>query len=94
MKSISILVPPGAVMEAVADPRYLFTTANQFLEAAGRPPLFCIQLVGLEKQTSLLNGVFSIQADKLINEVDQTDLIIIPAISSPIGPVLEKNKAS
>jgi transcriptional regulator GlxA family with amidase domain len=92
MKSISILVPPGAVMEAVADPRYLFTTANQFLQAAGKAPLFSIQLVGLEKQTSLLNGVFSIQADKLISEVDKTDLIIIPAISSPIAPVLEMNK--
>ena len=60
MKSISILVPPGAVMEAVADPRYLFTTANQFPQAAGKAPLFSIQLVGLEQHTSMLNGVFSL----------------------------------
>lgn len=93
MKSISILVPEGAVMEAVADPRYLFTTANQFLLAAGKPPAFKVQLVGLQKHTPLLDGVFSVQADKLINEVDQTDLIIIPAISSPISPVLEANQA-
>jgi transcriptional regulator GlxA family with amidase domain len=91
MKSISILVPEGAVMEAVADPRYLFTTANQFLEAAGRDPLFKVQLVGLKKQTQLLGGVFSIQADLLIDEVQKTDLIIIPAISSPVAHSITAN---
>ncbi|KYP13923.1 helix-turn-helix domain-containing protein [Flavihumibacter sp. CACIAM 22H1] len=93
MKSISILVPEGAVMEAVADPRYLFTTANQFLEAAGHTPLFNVQLVGLKKQTSLLGGVYSIQADALIGEVEKTDLIIIPAISSPLAPSIAANQA-
>lgn len=93
MKSISILVPEGAVLEAVADPRYLFTTANQFLQAAGKSPLFKVQLVGLRKNTSLLDGVFSIQADKLIDEVDHTDLIIIPAISNPVAPIITENLA-
>jgi hypothetical protein len=46
MKHISILVPESAVMEAVADPRYAFTAANQFLVAAGKQPLFQVQLVG------------------------------------------------
>jgi transcriptional regulator GlxA family with amidase domain len=84
-------VPEGAVMEAVADPRYLFTTANQFLEAQGQPALFDVQLVAMNKTTHLLGGIFSIQADKLITEVDKTDLIIVPAISNPVGPVIEKN---
>lgn len=93
MKSISILVLPGAVMEAVADPRYLFTTANQFLQASGKAPLFDVKLVGLQQNTPLLGGVFTIQSDLVIQEVEKTDLIIIPAISNPIGPVLEMNSA-
>ena len=40
MKNISILVIETAVMEAIADPRYMFTAANEFLLAEGKEPLF------------------------------------------------------
>ena len=46
MKTVTILVPESSVMEAIADPRYMFTAANQFLQSSGRPPLFDVQLVG------------------------------------------------
>jgi hypothetical protein len=81
MKHISILVPESAVMEAVADPRYAFTAANQFLVAAGKQPLFQVQLVGNTPEVRLHEGAFSVHADKVWSEVSQTDLIIIPAFS-------------
>jgi hypothetical protein len=40
MINISILVPEFAVMQAIADPQYLFSAANQFLLAGGRAALF------------------------------------------------------
>lgn len=92
MKTVSILVPESSVMEAVADPRYMFTAANQFLQAAGKAPLFNVQLVALTKEVRLHGGVFSVHADKLIGDVEQTDLIIIPALFGDMKNAVEVNK--
>lgn len=92
MKNISILVPESAVMEAVADPRYLFTTVNQFLEASGRQPLFQVQLVGQSREIKLNDGVFSVHPDKLLDEVKATDLILIPALFGDMQRAMELNK--
>ena len=81
MKHVSILVPETAVIEAVADPRYLFSAVNQFLAAAGRDPLFEVKLVAVRRETRLDNAAFSVHADLLLDEVEQTDLVIIPALS-------------
>lgn len=92
MKKVSILVPESAVMEAVADPRYLFTAVNQFLQAASKPPLFEVQLVGQSKEVRFLNGVYSVHTDKVYHEVEETDLIIIPALFGDMREAIEQNK--
>ncbi|GJM32406.1 MAG: AraC family transcriptional regulator [Saprospiraceae bacterium] len=92
MKSVSILVPESAVLEAVADPRYLFTAVNQFLQTSGKAPLFDVQLVGQSKEIRLQQGVFSVHTDKLLNEVKKTDLIIIPALFGDMQKALELNR--
>jgi transcriptional regulator GlxA family with amidase domain len=92
MKHITILVPETAVIEAIADPRYMFTAVNQFLQAAGKEPLFTIQMVGLSKEIKLDNNLFSIHTDAVINEVKQTDLIVIPALSGSMQNALAANK--
>ena len=53
MKHISILVPETAIVEAIADPRYMFTAVNQFLQAEGKSALFNVQLVGTKKEIRL-----------------------------------------
>ncbi len=55
MKDIIILVPKTAVIEAVADPHYMFNAVNQFLKASGKKPLFNVNLVGVTKEVRL-NG--------------------------------------
>lgn len=92
MKTISILIPETAVMEAIADPRYVFTAANDMLVASGKKPLFKVQLVGLKKNVKLMNDLVTVHPDMTIDEVTRTDLIIIPAISGNIDQALEKNK--
>ena len=79
-------------MEAVADPRYIFTAANDMLVASGKRPLFNVQLVGLRRNIKLMNDLVTVHPDKLIDEVNKTDLIIIPAISGDIATALERNK--
>lgn len=92
MKHISILVPETAVIEAIADPRYLFTTVNDFLTAAGKAPLFNVQLVGTKKEMKLNNNLFSVHTDALVNDLPKTDLIFIPALSGDMAKAVEMNK--
>lgn len=92
MKHVSILVPESAVLAAIGDPRYMFTAVNQFLESAGKPALFDIQLVGRSKAIQLNDGVFTVHTDRLLDEVKKTDLIFIPALSGDMKTALEINK--
>lgn len=92
MKNVCILVPETAVIEAVADPLYMFKAVNMFLQASGKDPLFNVQLVGSSRDIKLENSLFSVHVDKLLPEVQQTDLVIIPATSGDIKTALEVNK--
>jgi transcriptional regulator GlxA family with amidase domain len=92
MKHVSILVPETAVIEAIADPRYMFTAVNQFLQSAGKPPLFNVQLVGIKKEIKLEKNLFSVHTDQLLDDVKKTDLIFIPALSGDMKTALELNK--
>lgn len=92
MKHISILVPESAVMEAIADPRYMFTAANQFLLAAGNPELFDVKLVGTKKEVRQQGNAFSVHTDQLISEVHHTDLIIIPALFGDMKSAVAQNQ--
>lgn len=92
MKHISILIPHEAVMASVVDPRTIFTGVNDFLKAAGKPPLFKVQLVGLTRHIKLANGQFSVHTDALLNNVKKTDLIIIPASDGDLKISVKKNK--
>ena len=94
MKHISILVPETAVIEAIADPRYLFTEANNFLEILGKPALFKVELVGATKEIKLSNRLFSVHPDKLLREVSKTDLIFIPAPSGNLKTAIDLNQES
>jgi len=51
-----------------------------------------VQLVGLSKEIRLNDGLFSIHTDKLLHEVQQTDLIFIPALSGDLKTALTINK--
>lgn len=93
MKNIAILVPETAVMEGIADPRYLFTVVNQMLESAGKPAMFNVQLVGLHKTIALNDGLFTVHPDKLLEEVATPDLVFIPPLSGDMKAALAQNRA-
>lgn len=92
MKHISILVPKGAILGSLEGSRQLFSQVNEFFKAKGVPPLFKVQLVGLSKETLLTGGLFTANTDILLEEVEKTDLIIIPALDGDIQQAVEKNK--
>lgn len=90
--NISILVPENSVMQAIADPQYLFSAVNQFMTMAGKKPLFNVQLVGLKKEVKINGGLFSINTSQLVKEVDKTDLVIIPALFGDMKTAIASNE--
>jgi transcriptional regulator GlxA family with amidase domain len=92
MKNVSILVPESSVMQAIADPQYLFTAVNQFLTVSGKKPLFNVQLVGSKKEVKLNGGMFSVHTDVQVKDVTKTDLIFIPALFGDLSTAVKKNQ--
>lgn len=92
MKHISILIPQGAILGSLEGSRQLLTQVNNFFRMRGQEPLFNVQLIGITKETPLSGGSFTANADLLIDEVKQTDLIIIPAVDGDLRIAIEKNK--
>ena len=93
MKHIAILIPKEAVMASVVDPSTLFNGVNDLLQAAGKPALFKVQLVGMSRQVTLTNGQFSVHTDALLKDVKKPDLVIIPALGGDLKATIQKNKA-
>jgi transcriptional regulator GlxA family with amidase domain len=93
MKQVALLVLQDAVSASIADPCILFNGVNDFLRAAGKAPLFKLQLVGLTKNVKLHNGTFTVHTDILLKNLNKADLIIIPALGGDLKQEIRKNKA-
>src|SRR3569833_1124732 len=92
MKIVSILVPESSVLQGIADPRYIFSAVNQFLENAGKTPLFHVQLVGRTHDVKLNGGAFSIRTDVLLDEVKKSDLVIVPPLFGDLNAAIKLNR--
>jgi len=86
-------VPEYSVMQAIADPQYLFTAVNNFLLVAGKQPLFDVELVGAKKEVILNNGLYVVSTSRQLKEIKKTDLVIIPALFGDMATAIEMNKA-
>lgn len=93
MKHVSILIPQGHTsLVNIEGTHQILSEVNILRTGMGKAPLFDIQLVGLSKQTTQRNGLFTIQPDCLITDVTKTDLIIIPAIHGQFPKAAIDNK--
>lgn len=94
MKHISILVPEGDSSLSNLEATFkMFNMTNNALQRAGKSAMFDTHLVGTHKKARLSNGMFSIMPNLTIEDVDNTDLIIIPAIHGDYKDVVIKNQA-
>lgn len=91
MKTIYILVPEHAVLQAVVDPQYCFNTVNEFLQVSGKEPLFNVQLVGAHRQVKFNGNQFSAAPDLLLEETGVADLVIAPALFGDMGKAVNAN---
>lgn len=93
MKHISILIPRGHTsLVNIEGTHQIFLNVNELLSETGKDPLFTVQLVGLANETRQSTGLFTVNPDVLIQDVEKTDLIIIPAIHGEQKEAAEFNK--
>src|SRR5690554_7462639 len=75
---ISVFVPEYGVIEAITPPYRAFNTANEFLAAFGKKPVFDVEYVGLHEHVPANNGEYTIKTNRLLKDVPTTELLIIP----------------
>ncbi|SKB34962.1 GlxA family transcriptional regulator [Daejeonella lutea] len=75
---ISVFVPQYGVIEAITPAFRTFNTANEFLTTFGKKPIFQVEYVGLNEYVPANNGEYTIKTDRLLKDVGETDLLIIP----------------
>lgn len=92
MKHISILLPAGdAVVGSIEGPHKVFNMVNDAMISMGKDPIFKVELIGINRESSFNNGVFTIHAHKTIHDRFKTDLIIIPAPHGDLQKAIELN---
>lgn len=93
MKTVSILVHEDAILSSVAGPLDILSRSNQFLENAGRRPLFEVELVSEKLRNVPLVEPAQFMCQRTLDEVNHTDLIVVPAFYGEPATVLEKHRA-
>lgn len=92
MKHVSILVPKGDVsLSNIEGTYHILSEVNTVLKATDKASLFVIQLVGVAADINQSRGMFIIKLDLDFNEVQQTDLIIIPAVNGNQEEIIQNN---
>lgn len=91
MKQIAVVVTHKAIIAAIGNTRHMFGLVNDFLKAKGKEPLFDVKLVGATPEIILDNGLYTIHVDHVLEEVTETDLIIIPPMSGAMEPAISEN---
>lgn len=93
MKHVSILIPRGHISVVnIGGTHQIFSMVNATLQHMGRKPVFDLHLVGLDKETRLTTGIFSITPDIMMTDVEETDMVIIPAIHDNLETARKNNQ--
>lgn len=86
MKHITIIAPDGqtnlGTVACIAGAYEIFTRANEYFNESSNKTSFKIEIAGVALQTDLAHGLFSVKTHAHISDIKNTDLIIIPSLSS------------
>jgi transcriptional regulator GlxA family with amidase domain len=93
MRKISLLVHENVYLSSVAGVIDLFAGANWYLEQSGKPPAFKLELVSEKIKNIQLDVSAQFICRTTMEEVSQTDLIIISGFNGDNKAILKKNTA-
>ena len=91
MKHITVLAYPRALGTSITLPIEMFNAADAMmrLQDSQRPPL-TIDLASIEGKPIEITGGITIQPNKKLSDITETDLIIIPAIWGNPKPIIKR----
>lgn len=89
---MSLLLLHDVNLAGLENARQGLLEANEYLKRNGKASMFEIELIALEPEIILNNGLYTIKANKTIDQVNKTDLIIIPPVTSDLKSSLLKNQ--
>jgi transcriptional regulator GlxA family with amidase domain len=86
MKHITIIAPDSqttlGTIACIAGAYEIFTRATEYFKESGNKGTFKIEIAGISPQTDLAHGLFSVKTHAQISDIKETNLIIIPSLSS------------
>ncbi|MEO6720077.1 MAG: helix-turn-helix domain-containing protein [Ferruginibacter sp.] len=92
MKHISILALHDATMSCIDSSYQILTRVNDFQKYQGKAPYYDVEIIGLEKNTQLNGGLYSINIKRTINDISKTDVIVIPLLCGDFSKALKANE--
>lgn len=93
MKHVSILIPKGQYsIVNIAGTFQIMNWANDMFFQQTRNRLFQIEFVGHARPANDKDGFYTITPSKTIDELDETDLVIIPAVHGNISEAISINR--
>lgn len=92
MKHISILPLYDATMTSIDSSLQILSRVNDFMKYQGKPSFYNVEIVGLARRAKLNGGLYQIQVNRTIDEVEKTDVIVIPLLCGDFPGAIEKNK--
>src|SRR4030095_2312634 len=87
-KHISILAMKSANYASIIDARAVFRKVNELCKHQNRKEVFDIQIIGEAAEVIIEDGLVTIKVDVTTKDIENTDLIIIPAL---VGDVLSSS---
>jgi len=92
MKRVSILSLYDATLTSIDSSHQLFNRVNDFMRYQGKPPFYEVEIVGVSKSVEFGNGLYTVRADKTIDEVKKTDVIVLPLLCGDFMKAIAKNE--
>jgi transcriptional regulator GlxA family with amidase domain len=92
MKHVTILALEDATINCIDSCFQIITRVNDFLRYQGKMPFYKVEIAGFDKHTSLGNGLYTINTDLNIGQIDHTDVIIIPITCGHFPESVKENR--
>lgn len=92
MKHVSILSLYDATITSIDSSYQILSRVNDFLRYQGKPPFYTIEIAGIEKEIKLNGGLYDININRTVGDIQDTDVIIIPLLCGDFPKAILKNK--
>ena len=92
MKHVSILPLYDSTLTSIDSSHQIFTRVNDFMKYQGKPPFYNVEIVGIAKNVKLGDNMYTISANKTLDQIKKTDVIVLPLLCGDFPKAIARNK--